>query len=342
MARTTLAMPSSRRWTLPAKALIALATLIGIVGCTHDPDLVTIDLSEIPPPVEFRDDYQGPRVTGRSAAGSIDGRAERNLVNRVSLDNIEEARQAWAAARETAMERVIRDLTEANLARARTEHQLAWELVEEEITAVWAGAQTQLTALVAEYAEQEGPLRTTIAMYAGVPERSRARVQRGLRDDPFEQYTLEKLDATKIELSALEAEFRRRADIVLEEAYAQEAAILQRDQADLQAKLAAARATALADARRIVSEAISTDLRVTGGSELRADPVESKEVEFRSASTRPPAIELESKKGAGSTLAAEAALFARENGWKLSASKQGARDVTQEFIEWRTKLGLGQ
>lgn len=332
---------------MKSKFGLAILVVLGVGGCSPNPELVFIDRSRFIP-VNLDPATQGPLVDRETVKGdsfTIPSLAQRTLY----VDEVRERFDRAMAEVEVNQQELMRQMFEAlrkvYLADLATMEGDDRRKAEAEYEANVGAVYGQVRAIFLKYADTVGMKWYRLAFLVGFPDpdpRSR-RVARS--DDKEQQAVYEEAKKLRAEISDLGATFHNEVESLLLGASQELSINLKelRDQYDIQRL--AREAEAEAEAREIALRAVSRlqDFVLDPTQSLPSQPganitIPTVQNPIRRLSSAP----VETAFGYRERLDEQIKIFLDTKRYRPATSNKGVRDVTEEFAAWRKKYEPGQ
>ena len=317
--------------------------MIGVCGCASDPEFVYVDLDA----VELRTVSSAPQTESGfvsqeiASSVTIDALDERSVFIGSSQDKAEEALRYYLETQEVAAAAVLKDLQEAYLAQVDTLQKEGEESLAVEYRLWLDSAFEELHTEFEVHADEVGKLWRSLSWRVGFP-------------DPDPRSLAKSSDFTRSRQLAEAKELRediRQRDTSFRDLVSEKIGLIQaerdrklgqyRSEMDTQRIIELDRAKKEADAFTEQAFAILERSALDPEAQLPAVPRADSAVNSAPAPRwdwQKPTLPKETR----DDLRTQLEIFLKVNGFKLADSREGAKDVTQEFVAWRRNYLAGR
>lgn len=262
------------------------------------------------------------------------------------IQRLQQAKELIAASRHQSIESLNDLLKSVYLAEAEAEIARNAHSTQPDRAGIFAGALAELRAVFLDYGQERGPLLAQLSIYARNTDLAPALAPSDAT--PIEAYNTRKSNLVREQIREMDARYQARADQLLADAQKEIDAQLRILQGQAERERADAERKAKEEAKRQLSE---TQVDVDNAVEslippsLPAVPAESLTVPagpgLGAAPTFAPTPLFGSLEQRRRILDQQVDLWIKSKGWRRASKPVGARNATDEFLQWRHARNLG-
>lgn len=262
------------------------------------------------------------------------------------IQRLQQAKELIAASRHQSIESLNDLLKSVYLAEAEAEIARNAHSTQPDRAGIFASALAELRTVFLDYGHERGPLLAQLSIYARNTELAPAPIPSDAT--PIEAYNIRQANLVREQIRKIDARYQERADHLLAEAQKEIDAQLRILQAQAERERADAERKAKEEAKRQLSE---TQVDVDNAVEslippsLPAVPAESVTIPagpgLGATRTFAPTSLFGSLEQRRRILDQQVDLWIKSKGWRRALKPTGARNATDEFLQWRNARNLG-
>lgn len=237
-------------------------------------------------------------------------------------------------------------LSSIRKAHAAEEDEKQAKAIEAKIEARFAGMRQDLGEVFEGYAKDRGILLSNLNLLVGGTDLRRQSIPLGA--DPVTKWNISKANGIRAEIQKADDEFDSHADAILELARNDIEKISEEHESENRIRRAAAKANDIAEAETMAAQAqTSLEDRVQQLVPERASSVPPRQISVPASTPMSPAPSYNVAPLFGSLeehrrlLSEQVDLWIMSTGRKRSPKSKGVRDVTDEFLKWRSAHKVG-
>lgn len=331
---------------MPRSSLLLF--ILFAVGCSApDRELVYVDRNQALATVPVEARPTTPKVETPAGVPASQASVPAMPQRTVSIGNAQQrlarASQVIAKNRADALEQITRELSEtyrkevARIARERK------DAMDEDRLRGYGDVVDRLSERFERYAHERGPKIARLALLANFPDEDPGSKRQAPERQRIEAERLAEAKRLRSEIAALDAEYRKDASLLVasvDARYREDLVAFERELESM--RIDADRRAANEAQKQLEAEfKLSSILEGRATRRLPAEPAQSVTISGSGAFPAPPEVAQLESVGRLQALQNELVVWAETHHYRLADAPKGARDATQEFVQWKRERTPG-